>query len=153
RALLPAAPLHGSALVLPCHRQRREGGCLMKRVLITGATGFIGCRLAEILVQREVPVAALVRTWSNAARLARLPVALAAGDMLDLDSLRSAVKNCDVIIHCAVDNRAYDAGAAQEHRRSSQLGTANVLQAALEAHVERVVHLSSVAVYGYEAHP
>jgi nucleoside-diphosphate-sugar epimerase len=125
----------------------------MKRVLITGATGFVGCRLAEALIEQGVPVTALVRTWSNAARLARLPVAMVGGDMLDLDSVRSAVKGCDVVIHCAVDNRAYDTGRAQEHRRSSELGTANVLQAALEGRVERVVHLSSVAVYGYEAYP
>src|SRR5262249_7428721 len=100
----------------------------MKRVLITGATGFIGCRLAEVLVQHGVAVTGLVRTWANAARLTRLPVATVGGDLLDLDSVRAAMKGCDVVIHCAVDNRAYDAGDAERHQLSSSVGTANVLR-------------------------
>jgi len=46
----------------------------MRQVLITGATGFIGGRLAEVAFERDLQVVALVRTWSHAARLARLPV-------------------------------------------------------------------------------
>ncbi len=125
----------------------------MKRVLITGATGFIGCRLAEILAERGVALTALVRTWANTERLSRLPAEMVSGDILDLDSLRAAVKGCDVVVHCAVDNRAYDAAEADTHRHASAEGTANVLRAALEAGAERVVHLSSVAVYSYPAHP
>jgi nucleoside-diphosphate-sugar epimerase len=121
----------------------------MKKILITGATGFIGGRLAEVACERKIPVVGLVRTWSHAARLARLPVQMAYGDVLDLDSLRAAMKGCDVVFHCAVDNRLW--GPA--HRRVSVEGTANVMQAALETGVKRVVHVSSTAVFSYEPEP
>jgi len=119
------------------------------RVLITGATGFIGGRLAEVAFEHGISVVALVRTWSRAARLARLPVRMIHGDILDLDSLRAAMKGCDVVFHCAVDNRV----GGKAHRRSSVQGTTNVMQGALEIGVKRVVHLSSVAVYSYKPGP
>jgi nucleoside-diphosphate-sugar epimerase len=121
----------------------------MNKIFITGATGFIGGRLAEVASGRNIPVVGLVRTWSRAARLARLPAHMAHGDVLDLDSLREAMRGCDVVFHCAVDNRV----GGEAHRRVSVEGTANVMQVGLEMGVERVVHLSSVAVYGYKPGP
>jgi nucleoside-diphosphate-sugar epimerase len=121
----------------------------LEKILITGVTGFIGGRLAEVTCERGIPTAGLVRTWFRAARLARLPVELMYGDLLDLDSLRRAMNGCDVIFHCAVDNRA----RGDAHRRASIEGTANVMRAALETGVKRVVHLSSTAVFGYDPDP
>lgn len=117
----------------------------MKKIFITGATGFIGGRLAEMTHERDIPIVALVRTWSRAAGLARLPVQMVHGDVLDLDSLRRGMKDCDVVFHCAVENRV----GGEIHRRISVEGTANVMQAALETGVQRVVHLSSAAVFGF----
>lgn len=116
----------------------------MRRVLITGATGFIGGRLAEVTCERGVPTVALVRTWSRAAFLSRLPVEMVHGDILDIVRLRTAMKGCDVVFHCAVDFRR----TGKAHRRSSVTGTHNVMRAALEAGVQRVIFLSSIAVYG-----
>ncbi|MDR7521671.1 MAG: NAD-dependent epimerase/dehydratase family protein [Armatimonadota bacterium] len=116
----------------------------MTRILITGATGFIGGRLAEVACQLGIPTVALVRTWARAALLSRLPLTMVPGDILELDTLRRAVRGCDVVFHCAVDFRRI----GMAHRRSSVLGTRNVLQAAAEARVKRVVFLSSIAVYG-----
>jgi len=121
----------------------------MKQVLITGATGFIGGRLAEVACGQGIPVVGLVRTWSHAARLARLPVHMVGGDILYPDSLREAMKDCDVVFHCAVDNRV--GGKARRH--VSVQGTVNVLQIALEVGVKRVVHLSSAAVHSYKPGP
>lgn len=115
----------------------------MRKPLITGATGFIGGRLAEVVSGQGVPPVVLVRTWSRAARLSRLPLEMVEGDILDVEALRRAMKGCDVVFHCAVDLRR----TGKAHSRSSVLGTRNVLQTALEAGVERVVYLSSVAVY------
>jgi nucleoside-diphosphate-sugar epimerase len=116
----------------------------MKRALITGATGFIGGRVAEVLCAQGTPAVALVRTWANAARLSRLPIEMVGGDVLDLDAVRGAMKGCDVVYHLAVDWR----GDRNRNRRSSRIGTRNVLQAAREAGVRRIVVLSSVAVFG-----
>ncbi len=116
----------------------------MNKILITGATGFIGGRLAEVTCELGIPTVALVRQWSRAARLSRLPLEMAYADILDFESLRRAAKGCDTLFHCAVDFRRTGKG----HRRSSVDGTRNVLQAALEAGVARVVFLSTTAVFG-----
>src|SRR3954471_4708325 len=103
-----------------------------QRVLITGATGFVGCRLAEVLVERQLDVVAMVRSWHKAARLARLPVRMAHGDLSNPNSLREAVRNCDTVFHCALDSAVE--GAA--HRQAMVQGTTNVMEAALEENVK-----------------
>jgi nucleoside-diphosphate-sugar epimerase len=118
----------------------------MGKMLITGATGFIGCRLAEVAVRQGRSVVGLVRTWSAAPRLARLPVQMIAGDMLAPQSLQTAMKDCDTVIHCAADNRA----EGKARRRALAEGTANVMHAARGAGVKRLIHLSSVAVFGHD---
>ncbi len=124
-------------------------GGQMKRILITGATGFIGGRLAEVAAQLDLQVVCLVRTWSRAARLSRLAAQMVQGDILDLESLRRALAGCDTVFHCAADNRA----SWDVHRRSSVQGTDSVMRAALETGARRVVHLSSIAVFGYKLRP
>jgi nucleoside-diphosphate-sugar epimerase len=114
------------------------------KALVTGATGFIGGRLAEVLVDRGVDVVGLVRRWGGASRLARLPVQMVGGDVLDFASVRRAMQGADTVFHCAMDFRV----EGKAHRRSAVAGTENVLKAALEAGVSRVVHLSSAAVHG-----
>jgi nucleoside-diphosphate-sugar epimerase len=121
----------------------------MRQVFITGATGFIGGRLAEVAYGQGLSVTGLVRTWSHAARLSRLPVRMAGGDILQPESLREAMTGCDVVFHCAVDRGI----SGRAHRRSSIQGTTNVMQTALEIGVKRVVHLSSAAVYSYRPGP
>lgn len=117
----------------------------LKRVLVTGATGFIGGRVAEVACERGLDVVALVRRWPRAARLARLPVSMESGDVLNSDSLQAAMKGCDTVFHCVVDETV----AGEAHRRAAVEGTENVLQTAKQAGVGRVVHLSSTAVYSY----
>jgi nucleoside-diphosphate-sugar epimerase len=119
------------------------------RVFLTGATGFIGGRAAEMLVDRGVEVVCLVRHWGSAARLARLPVQLRGGDVLDAASVRRAMTGCDVVMHCAVDFRT----RGRRHRRSSAVGTLQVMRAALDLGISRVVHLSSAAVHGLSPRP
>lgn len=116
----------------------------MRKALITGASGFIGGRLAEVLHGQGTAIATVVRTWSQAARLARLPVEMTHGDILDIDSLRRGIGGCDVVFHCAVDWRR----GAKANRLSSGQGTENVMRVALETGVQRVVFLSSIGVFG-----
>jgi nucleoside-diphosphate-sugar epimerase len=116
-----------------------------RTVLITGASGAIGCRLAEIGTVRGLRVVGVVRAWERAARLARLPVRMVRAEMGDLPALREAMRGVDAVFHCALDTRV----PWLQHRRVNVQGTRTVMQAALEAGVGRVVHLSSVAVYSY----
>jgi nucleoside-diphosphate-sugar epimerase len=107
-------------------------------ILVTGAGGFIGGRVVEVLHQLPgVSVTAAIRRWGSAVRIGRLPVEILLCDITDHAQMRRAMEGVGAVVHCA----AGDPHATVE-------GTRAVLQAALEAGVERVVHLSTMEVYG-----
>lgn len=108
------------------------------KILVTGATGFIGSRLCELLsLAHKLPYRALVRDFSRAARIARLDTELVGGDMLDAGSLARAVEGCDVVV-----NLAHGDDAAAETQ------TTRLVEVCARAKVKRFVHMSSMAVYG-----
>jgi len=108
-----------------------------RRVLITGGAGFIGARIAEIYFARDIPVRVGIRTWKSAARVGRLPVEIVPCDVMDPQAVASAMTGATEVVHCA---------RGGEHVNVE--GTRNVLRAAAEAAVRRVVLLSTVSVYG-----
>jgi nucleoside-diphosphate-sugar epimerase len=117
------------------------------RVAITGATGFVGCRLAERLVLaggHEVVGAVRRLSGPGLARLARLPVQLSVADVLDREALVRAFRGCDVVVHCVYGT----SGSPDEKRRVTVEGTMNVLEAAASAGAARAVHMSTAAVHG-----
>lgn len=116
------------------------------RVLITGGTGFIGGRLVEkLMLEHQVDVRILVRNFARAPRIARFPVEMVHGDVTNPSDVERAVSGCDVVFHCA----ALGSEGSREVRHLVNVeGTRNVLEAALDAGVNRVVHLSSLTVYG-----
>jgi dihydroflavonol-4-reductase len=120
------------------------------KVLITGASGFIGRRLARELVRRGDEVACLVRRTTNTAPLEGLPVELVLGDIGDAASLAPAIAGRDRVFHLAgvvqaVDEAAFHAANAQ--------GTRNLVEACLGAapRLERFVFVSSIAAAGPNA--
>lgn len=116
-----------------------------RRVLVTGATGFIGGRLVEQLVRVErANVRALVRNFARAPRLARFAVEMMPGDLTSPDDVDRAVAGCDTIFHCAYGNVGDD-GA---RRAVTVAGTERLLAAALRHRVRRLVHVSTFSVYG-----
>src|SRR5512146_1367555 len=115
------------------------------RILLTGATGFIGSNLIRRLVGTSHDLRCLVRDpEGRAARtVACRGAELVAGDVTDPESVRRAVEGCDAVVHLANifsfwarDPRVFDAVNVE--------GTAHVMEAALAAGVSRVVHVSTV---------
>lgn len=118
-----------------------------KKALITGATGFIGGRLAERLaVEEGVQVRALARQPAKAERLADMGIEVVRGDITDPDSLKTALAGCQLVFHAAA--WVSEGGSKDEVWAVNVTGTQNVVEAALAAGVERFVHVSSCAVYG-----
>jgi nucleoside-diphosphate-sugar epimerase len=114
-------------------------------ILVTGATGKVGSRLARRLVQRGDRVRALVRDPARAADLAAGGVELAVGDLLHVDSLRPAVDGVGAVVHCA----AFFRGATPEQAQAvNDRGTRRRAGAARDAGVSRFVFLSTGLVYG-----
>lgn len=116
------------------------------RVLVTGATGFIGCRVAEVLHLRDGwHVRALVHNPGSAARLARLPVEMVQGDLRSQDDMRRVVEGCDSVVHCAIGT-SY--GQRSEIFAVTVDGTRNLSEAAQSAGVRRFIQISTIAVHG-----
>jgi len=119
------------------------------RVFVTGGTGFIGDHVVRKLRARGDEVTALVRNPEKGAELAELGCELVAGTLADTNAIRAGMEGCDAAIHGAA---VYEVGIPKsEHQamhESNVVGTENVLRAALEAKVPRVVYVSTVAVFG-----
>ena len=138
-----------------------------KRVLVTGAGGFIGSHLTERLVESGATVRALVHYNALGSRgwLEESPhkseMKIVAGDICDRDSVKAASQDVEVIFHlAALIAIPYSYHAPSSYVRTNVEGTLNVLQAAREQKVKRIVHTSTSEVYGTaryvpidEAHP
>lgn len=113
------------------------------RVLVTGATGFLGKRLAKRLVEEGYAVRALARKSSNVDMLRSLGVEIVLGDLGDTSSIAGAVKGVDVVVHAA----AGTSGTAQDSETATVQGTRNVLEACRTSRVKKLVYISSCNVY------
>ena len=118
------------------------------KILVTGGTGFVGSHLVRVLLERGEQVRCLVRPASRLDNLKDLAVEFAFGDLRDLDSLRLAAKGCDLIYHCAADYRLW-CKDPNEMYRSNVEGSNNVMQAAFDEQVDRVVYTSTVGCLGF----
>ena len=112
--------------------------------LVTGGTGFIGANVVRALLDAGDEVRVLVRKGSNLVNLNGLPVELAEGDVRDPGSIRRAVSGCERVYHVAAVYSFWLKDPELPFRVNVD-GTRNVLRAALEEGVERVVYTSSVA--------
>jgi acetylornithine/succinyldiaminopimelate/putrescine aminotransferase/nucleoside-diphosphate-sugar epimerase len=136
-------PANGRRQPLREHAGRARG----EVCLVTGATGFIGGRLARRLVDEGRPVRCLVRRSSDTSRLERLGVELAVGDLTDAPSLERAADGAGYVFHCAA--LVSDWATTREITQTNVVGTRNLIEASIAATVRRFVHFSTTDVYGH----
>jgi len=126
-----------------------------KKVLVTGAGGFIGSHLVERLIERGAKVKAFVRynSKNNWGWLETSPykdeIEIYTGDIRDYDSVKDSMKGIEVIFHlAALIGIPYSYISPLAYIKTNIEGTYNVLQSARELGVERVIHTSTSEVYG-----
>ena len=129
----------------------------MKRLLITGADGFIGSHLTELLVKEGYDVRAFVLynsfdSWGwldHCEKDVKSQFEVIAGDVRDPNGVRQAIKGCDAVIHlAALIAIPYSYHSPDTYVDTNIKGTLNVLQAARDLEVQRVIHTSTSEVYG-----
>jgi dihydroflavonol-4-reductase len=118
-----------------------------EKVLVTGASGFIGSAVTRRLVEAGFSVRALVRSRSPRAHLGGLDVDFIEGELRDRKSLERAIAGMRYVFHLAADYRLW-AREPSEIFATNVEGTRSLMEEALRAGVERVVYTSSVATLG-----
>ena len=117
------------------------------KTLVTGGTGFVGANVVRALLKRGAEVRALVRPRSDTQNLDSLDVELVAGDLRDRGSVEAALEGCDTLYHVAAMYALW-ARNPREIYDSNVTGTINILEAAEQAGVQKIVYTSSVATIG-----
>ena len=115
--------------------------------LLTGATGFVGSAVARNLAARGHRLRLLVRPGSDRRNLAGIAAELVEGDLRQPRSLAGAIAGCRYLVHVAADYRIW-VPDPEAMLSANVAGTVALMEAALAAGVERIVHCSSVAALG-----
>ena len=127
----------------------------MKKILVTGAGGFIGSYLTELLIKKSFEVRAFVRYnskndwgWLETSKY-KNEIEVITGDIRDYDSVYAAVKGCDAVFHlAALIGIPYSYVSPQAYIKTNIEGTYNVLQASKELDVEQILVTSTSETYG-----
>jgi nucleoside-diphosphate-sugar epimerase len=120
--------------------------------VVTGASGFLGGRLVQMLAERGEPVRVLARATSGLRHLSQYKIQTVRGDLGDAAALAETMRGVRVVYHCAACSTDWAAPAT--YLAANVTGTQNVLDAAVRGGtVERFVHVSTTDVYGYPRVP
>jgi dihydroflavonol-4-reductase len=138
------------AIVPPNAKDLHEWKEKKMRVFVTGGTGFVGKPTVRRLVEDRHEVRCLVRGTSHTKELEELGCELAYGDVTDKASVLEGMRDCEWVVHLANVNSFWEPDRSV-YRKVNVEGTRNVMEAALEANVSKVVHVSTVVVWGNTA--
>lgn len=128
-----------------------------KKILITGASGFIGSHLIEELINKKATIRAMVHynsrnDWGNIEKLPeeiKQNIEIISGDIRDPFFIRKAVEGQDVVFHlAALISIPYSYNAPKDFVDTNILGTLNIMQASYDEGVDKIVHTSTSEVYG-----
>lgn len=116
------------------------------KVLVTGAAGLLGSHVAELVLKRGDAARLLVRPGEDISWLAKAGAEVCRGDLTDRASLETAVDGVDLALHCAA--RMGPWGPETEYELVNVRGPKILVEAAMAARVQRIVHVSSIDVHG-----
>ena len=124
------------------------------KVFVTGATGFVGSHVARLLAEQGAELRLLTRKTSRTDLIDPLKHERVVGDLTDRDSLARGMAGCEFCFHIAADYRLWTRHS-EEMYASNVEGTRNIIRAAQQAGVRRVIYTSSVATmgFGYDGKP
>jgi dihydroflavonol-4-reductase len=118
------------------------------KAFVTGATGFVGSHVAELLQEQGAELRLLVRPGARTDNIDFLRADRVPGDLRDFESLRRGMSGCDVVFHVAADYRLWVPQPDPMYRVNVD-GTLAILDAARQENVKRIVYTSSVATMGF----
>lgn len=117
------------------------------KIFITGATGYVGNQLARQLLQQGEELSLLVRDPQSVNLPAGKNVSIFKGDITDEESITRAIRGCTHVYHCAAIAK-FGSSAREKFYSVNVTGTKNILDAAVQARVQKIVFTSSAAVFG-----
>lgn len=120
----------------------------MPTAFVTGATGFVGRHLVDVLTENDWTIVAAVRSLEKAEKLLPSTVQLAEADLRKPLTLRDAMpEDVDAVFHVAADTSSWSKEAERQYSVNVN-GTASILQVALDKDAKRFIHVSSIVAYG-----
>lgn len=129
----------------------------MKKILVTGADGFIGSHLVEALIKKKYKVKALVyyNSFNNYGWIDKIDnkiknkIEVVAGDIRDVNIIKSSLKDCQCVINlAALVGIPYSYFSPKSYYDTNVVGTLNILQAANDLKIKKIIHTSTSEVYG-----
>jgi len=118
------------------------------RIYLTGGSGLLGSHLGQVARAEGASVVSLVRPTSNTAYLESLGVALSTGNLRDVASLTSGMKDCDAVVHAASPLGGW--GSPKLYEENTINGTSNVIAAMEASSVKTLIHISTISVHGLD---
>jgi nucleoside-diphosphate-sugar epimerase len=132
----------------PAERRIVQAGGIQGKVLVTGAAGYLGRHVVAALTRCGADARALVRDSTRVPRDVELDAEVVRGNILDEESIRRSMRGVELVVHCAAvttNNVPW-----RLHQQTNVEGTRVVLEEARRAGVRRLLHVSSVVVYGFD---